>query len=105
MFGYPSDDTSDGEKVVVQLTFASLPETGVFDPDLLYTIHMDADPRLSMDVEPSLEGILRYADAVKDKYFQQKAPEIRVTFNNENQAKVDFVDFPGGTFTKVVETN
>ena len=28
MFGFPSDDTSDGEKVVIALTFASIPRTG-----------------------------------------------------------------------------
>jgi hypothetical protein len=105
MFAYPSDDATGGEKIVVQLTFASIPGTGVFDPDLLYTIHMDADPRLEMDIEPTLDGILHYAGAVKDKYFKQEAPEIRVTFNDENQAKVDFIDFPGGSFTEVLNTN
>jgi hypothetical protein len=105
MFGYPSDDTTDGEKVIVELTFASLPATGVFDSDLLYTIHLDADPGLNMDVEPSLEGLLHYASALKDKYFQQEAPEIRVTFNSDNQAKVDFLGFPGGSFSKVLNTN
>ena len=38
MFGFPSDDTEGGEKVVIALTFASMPETGVFDPDMLYRI-------------------------------------------------------------------
>jgi hypothetical protein len=105
MFGYPSDDSANGEKIVVQLTFASIPETGVFDPDLLYTIHLDADPRLTLDIEPSLDGLVHYAAAFKDKYFKQEAAEIRVSFNGENQAKVDFLGFPRGTFTQVLDTN
>jgi hypothetical protein len=35
MFGFPSDDKTGGEKVVVALTFAPVPATGVFDTDLL----------------------------------------------------------------------
>jgi hypothetical protein len=34
LFGFPSDDTTGGEKVVIALTFASVPETGVFDTDI-----------------------------------------------------------------------
>ena len=45
MFGFPSDDKKDGEKVVVALTFASIPKAGVFDTDLLYRIQFDPDPR------------------------------------------------------------
>jgi hypothetical protein len=32
LFGFPSDDRAGGEKVVLALTFASVPETGVLDP-------------------------------------------------------------------------
>src|SRR3989442_1321481 len=31
LFGFPSDDQAGGEKVVVALTFASVPRAGVFD--------------------------------------------------------------------------
>lgn len=105
MFGYPSDDTSNGDHIVVQLTFAPIPETGVFDHDLLYTVHLDADPRVVLDVEPSLQGVVAYSEGVKDKYFHQEAAEIRVSFNDRNQAKVDFIDFPGGSFSRVLDTN
>ena len=39
-FGFPSDDTDGGEKVVIALTFASVPEAGVFDTDMLYRIQI-----------------------------------------------------------------
>ncbi|MCI0653916.1 MAG: DUF4331 domain-containing protein [Methylococcaceae bacterium] len=107
LFGFPSDDKTEGEKVVVALTFAAIPKAGVFDTDLLYRIHFDADPRaaLSMGDDLSLTSVLRYAAAVGAKYINFKPAEVRVTFNKQNQARVDFIDFPGGGFTKVIETN
>jgi hypothetical protein len=107
LFGFPSDDKAGGEKVVVALTFASIPKTGVFDTDMLYRLYFDADPRINpaLKEEHSLAAIIKYADEVKDKYFKQKASEVRVSFNKENKAKVDFIDFHGGNFSKVVDTN
>lgn len=107
MFGFPSDDKTNGEKVVVALTFASIPKAGVFDTDLLYRIQFDPDPRtgLSMGDENSLIAVLRYAQAVGKKYLNFKPSEVRVTFNKENQAKVDFIGFPGGDFSKIIDTN
>src|SRR5207245_2737652 len=52
LFGFPSDDTAGGEKVVVALTFASIPKTGVFDTDMLYRIRFAPNPR----VGPPLPG-------------------------------------------------
>ena len=40
MFGYPSDAT-DEEKVVLALTFAAVPEAGVFDTDMLYRLQVN----------------------------------------------------------------
>ena len=108
MFGFPSDDTTDGEKVVIALTFADVPETGVFDTDMLYKIQVAAHPRVTRpsSEDRSLEALLRYFDAVKDKYLVElQASEIRVTFDQANQARIDFKDFPGGTFSTVVGTN
>jgi hypothetical protein len=108
MFGWPADDTKDGEKVILALTFASIPKTGVFDADMLYRIHVDPDPRvgrpLGSEGEHTLEALLQYASAVGKKY-KQRASEVRVTFNGENRAKVDFIGFPGGNFSEVVDTN
>jgi hypothetical protein len=108
LFGFPSDDTAGGEKVVIALTFASIPETGVFDTDMLYRIQIAAHPRVDLpsEDERSLETLLRYFDAVKDKYLVElHASEIRVTVDHDNRARVDFKDFPGGSFSTVVDTN
>ncbi|MGJ0486589.1 MAG: DUF4331 family protein [Methylomicrobium sp.] len=107
LFGFPSDDKTNGEKVVVALTFASIPKAGVFDTDLLYRIQFDPDPRTgpSMGDEASLLAVLDYAKAVGKKYINFKPSEVRVTFNKDNQAKIDFIGFPGGDFSKVIDTN
>lgn len=106
MFGYPSDDTSNGEAVVIQLTFAPLPKTGVFDKDMMYRIKLDADTRISTAMEDhSLEGMLKYLESLTDKYFKTGSAEIKVSFNDKNQAKVTFIGFPGGDFSEIVETN
>ena len=45
VFGFPGDDRSGVEKVVIALTFAAVPQTGVFDTDMLYRILIAPDPR------------------------------------------------------------
>ena len=103
MFGYPSDDTSGGEKVVIQLTFAPKPKTGIFDRDMLYKIHLDPDPRTVISMpEKTLDGMLKSA---KDQFLKLKAAEIKVSFNKNNQARVDFIGFPEDDFYKIVDTN
>lgn len=109
MFGWPADDKSGGEKVVLALTFASIPETGVFDSDMLYRINVHPAPRvgrpLGSEGEHTLPSLLRYAKAVKKKYKNSGAAEVRATFAEEGRAKVDFIGFPGGDFSQTVETN
>jgi hypothetical protein len=107
MFGWPSDDKSGGEKVILALTFAPMPQTGVFDTDVLYKIKVDPDRRITRpDKEDhSLETVLKYAEALKAKYLNFKVAEIRVTFDQKNRAKVAFINFPGGSFTREVDTN
>src|SRR5207245_9326284 len=70
IFGFPSDDASVGEKVVVALTFAAVPQAGVLDSDMLYRILIAPDRRFvrSAADDSSLEGCLTYLEAVKDKY-------------------------------------
>ncbi|HYP28963.1 MAG TPA: hypothetical protein VE262_19780 [Blastocatellia bacterium] len=108
LFGFPSDDTSGGEKVVIALTFAPEPDTGVFDPDLLYRILVSAEPRVARPPKEdrSLKGLLKYFDTLKDKYLGPfKASEIRVTVDQNNRATVKFINFPGGSFSTEVDTN
>jgi uncharacterized protein DUF4331 len=102
MFGWPSDD---GGNVILALTFASVPATGVFDPDMLYRIKLVPKPRVAhQDKDWSLQDFLQYADALKERY-RLKGPEVRVRVDGRGQAQVDFIDFPGGSFTKTVSTN
>jgi len=107
LFGFPSDDLDGGEKVVLALTFASIPQAGVFDTDMLYRILISPDPRAARAKDDrSLEGLLRYFGAVKEKYLGPgKAAEIRVTVDGAQRATVKFLGFHGGTFTTTVQTN
>ncbi|HVF90628.1 MAG TPA: hypothetical protein VNH22_11220 [Blastocatellia bacterium] len=108
LFGFPSDDTDGGEKVVIALTFAAVPDAGVFDPDMLYRVMVSAEPRVARPLKDdlSLKGLLKYFDTLKDKYLGPlKASEIRVTVDRNNRATVNFINFPGGSFSAVVDTN
>ncbi|MEY2494960.1 MAG: hypothetical protein QOJ45_1452 [Verrucomicrobiota bacterium] len=107
LYGFPSDNTAGGEKVVIALTFASAPATGVFDPDLLYRILISPNPRIAppLKSDASLEGVLGYFKAIREKYLGLKPSEVRVTVGQDSQAKVEFLRFPSGNFTKVIAIN
>ena len=106
LYGFPAD-TRGQENVVIALTFASLPETGVFDPDLLYRILISPNPRPAPPLKghASLEALLGYFDAVRKKYFNLKPAEVRVTVDEGRHARIQFIGFPGGNFNKAIETN
>src|SRR5437667_1867550 len=106
IFGFPSDDTDGGEKVVIALTFASVPEPGVLDTDMLYRVQIAAGHRVVSPApdDHSLKALLRYFDALKDKYLGSlSASEIRVTIDQSNRATVRFINFPGGSFSSVID--
>ncbi len=107
MFGYPSDDTEGGEKVVIALTFASVPETGVFDTDMLYRILVAPRPRVAwQDGDWSLDALMTYVGAVKEQYLGNFRPaEIRVRVDAGQRARVTFSDFPGGDLELILGTN
>src|SRR5438093_5727198 len=108
IFGFPSDDTGGGEKVVIALTFASVPRTGVFDSDMLYRVLIAPDFRLSRSGwdNPSLDHFLAYLEGVKNKYLSVLKPsEVRVTIDQNNRANLRFLNFAGGSFSAVVDTN
>jgi hypothetical protein len=110
LFGWPSDDVSGGEKVIVALTFASVPATGVFDTDMLYRILLAPSPRVSSGLkdDESFTGMLRYFRALEEKYVGLKPAEIRVTVDKEQKARIEFGGFQegaGGTFSTVVSLN
>ena len=107
MFGFPSDDEAGGEKVVLALTFAPVPETGVFDTDMLYRIKLNPAPRIPAltKEDHSLDVILAYAEAIKANYVTGKASEIRVTVDQNGRAKIAFVNFPSGDFSQIIDLN
>jgi hypothetical protein len=107
LFGWPSDDTSGGEKVVLALTFASVPKAGVFDTDMLYRVMIYASERAvpPLKDDHSLESLLKYFDALKEKYLHLKAAEVRVKVGQDGRATVDFIDFPGGSFSQTIDSN
>ena len=107
LFGFPSPDQRTGERVVVALTFAAVPQASGFDADLLYRILFVPNPRVPAPLQDdhSVTALLKYFDAVKDKYLRLKPAEVRVRFDRSNRAKIDFIDFPGGTISQVIDTN
>jgi len=105
MFGWPS---ADGQNVILALTFASVPKAGVFDTDMLYRVHINANPRPAPPGPGeswTLEKLLAYSDAVKDKYLHLKGAEVRVKVDPSQMAHVDFIGFPSGTFSKTLAMN
>lgn len=108
IFGFPSADAGGEEKVVIALTFASVPEAGVFDRDMLYRILIAPDRRITRPIKDdhSLEGLLTYLGGVKDKYLSTLKPaEIRVTIDQDNRANIRFFNFPGGSFSAIIDAN
>ncbi len=108
IFGFPSADSAGGEKVVIALTFAAAPQACVFDTDMLYRIRIAPDRRLVRPTteDPSLERLLAYLEGVKNNYLSVlRTSEVRVTVDQNNRANIRFINFPGGDFAAVVDTN
>ena len=101
LFGYPADDENDGEKVVIALTFASVPEAGVLDTDILYRIQIVAHPRVPRrDDAWSLGTILRSLTTLSETYFgNYHASDLRVAVDPDGIAHLSFKGFVGGTFS------
>src|SRR4029079_5419518 len=79
LFGYPSPDRSAGEKVVIALTFASVPTAGVFDTDMLYRLLVTTGGRVAFPGDDwSLDAPRGYVGAVTEKYpGELPPPELR----------------------------
>ena len=108
LFGFPSDDTAGGEKVVVALTFASVPKAGTLDSDMLYRILVKPDRRVVRPAQEdhSLEHLLKYFEGLKERYLGALTPaEIRVTVDKDGRATIRFINFAGGSFSQVIDTN
>lgn len=106
IFGYPGDDNTNGESVIVQLTFAPMPKTGVFDPDMMYKVHVDGSVRLSdYKNDHTLEGMIDFLQSAEQHFFNFESGVIKVTFNDKNQARLDFNGFIGEDFFRIIDTN
>jgi hypothetical protein len=108
IFGFPAANTSGGERVVIALTFAGVPKAGELDPDMLYRIRIASDRRVMRPAneDQSLEGLLTYVEGIKGKYESILKPfEVRVTVDQDQKAHVRFFNFPGGSFSQVIETS
>ena len=108
LFGFPSDDTTGGERVVIALTFASVPKAGVLDSDMLYRVLVKPDRRVVRPAQEdhSLDHLLEYFEGLKDRYLGTLRPlEVRVTVDKNNRAAIRFINFPGGGFSQVIDTN
>jgi hypothetical protein len=104
-FGFP---TNGGRSALLALTFASSPKAGELDVDVLYRMLITSHPRAAFpqDKDISLESILGYIDALKDRYVGElKTAEVRVTVRSDQHALVKFIGFPGSDFSTVVELN
>jgi hypothetical protein len=106
-FGWPSDNPGGEEKVVMALTFASIPRAGTLDPDLLYRILVAPTPRYSplADAEPTLGTMLKYLSAVTQKYLSLHPAEIRVVPVSATQARIQFSGFIGENISQVIDLN
>lgn len=107
-FGFPvGTPGSPDERVVLALTFAPVPKTGVFDPDLLYRILVSPGQRLSSSFkgDPGLVNYVTHLLAIKNKYVALAPAEVRVAVDASNQAHVDFLGFPSGNFSRTISLN
>src|SRR5260370_8657896 len=70
IFGFPSSDMSGGEKVVIALTFAAVPQIGVFDSAMMYRIMIAPDRRLERRGKDdwSLSRLLPYSQRSSATY-------------------------------------
>src|SRR5262249_36784622 len=104
LFGFPSDD---GKNVIVALTFASVPAAGKLDTDLLYRLRFYPAPRVVPPAasDESVAAMLRYFDAIRDKYLHANPDEVRVTVDADGRATVKLLGFPGGDIVQQIPTN
>jgi hypothetical protein len=104
MFGFPADGPGP-ERVVLALTFAAVPKAGVFDTDMLYRVRIYGSPRAVWPTggEEKLDSMLKYATAEHEKFVHAPAAEVRVKADKTGHARIDFIGFPGGTFSKTVQ--
>jgi hypothetical protein len=106
IFGFPVEEGGN-ERVVIALTFASVPKAGELDPDMLYRVRIYPGQRTTPPLanDQSLDALLQYFDAVKKKYLHIHPAEVRATVDGTGKATLTFLGFPSGQFERVIPTN
>jgi hypothetical protein len=92
---------------VLASTFASVPEAGTLDPDLLYRMLAHARPR-SADWPHGfdLHGFQKYIDGVRERFSSTfHTGDIRAWVEEGNTAHVTMTGFPGGDVDTRIPTN
>ncbi|MFI8998612.1 DUF4331 family protein [Streptomyces sp. NPDC053542] len=106
MFGFPGPDLAH-ETVVLASTFASVPQAGELDPDMLY--RMLVHPRRRAGGWPNgfdLEGMVRYVDGVRERLTSpQQNGDIRAWVDDRQTAHLTLTGFVGGDISETVPTN
>ncbi len=109
LFGFPSNDTAGGEKARHRADFRLRSRYWRVSIATCCTAFRWWPSRASQArprTDHSLETLLKYFNAVKDKYLGLFKPsEIRVTVDPGGQAQVAFLRFPGGDFSTSIATN
>jgi hypothetical protein len=93
---------------VIALTFASVPDAGTLDTDMLYRIQIAPDERVqrSSKEDWNLENLVTYLDGLREKFTSVlKTGEIRVRVDENQRAHMRFFNFAGGTFDTLIDTN
>ena len=75
---------------------------------MLYRLQIAPGQRVARESRSgeTLEALLKYLDAVKEKYFGILTPsEVRVTVNDQGRATLRFSNFPGGSFAAEIDLN
>ncbi len=92
---------------MVALTFGAVPRAGTLDPDLLYRVFLAPGARIESGIkdDDGLEGMLKYFDALKDKYAQLRPSEVRVNVDGQGKARLQFFKLPGGDFNATIDVN
>ena len=107
LYGFPTQDERGGERVAVALTFGAVPGTGVLDPDLFY--RSSSSPVREWRARPRRIGACRPFSTTSMPSRTGTWGSSRSRFvsgpKERTARKIDFIDFPGGAVSQVIDTN
>lgn len=106
MFGFPVEGVAGQERVLLALTFADVPRSGAFDPDILYRIQVTSHPRRPAGShDTTLQKLEHYVEGIKTDYFANFRPaEIRC-FVDGAKVRLQLTGFHGDDVEASLEPN